>query len=189
MDVVSAAVVVNPAAPGFRLANRNAFATQQWVLGAIALAILCAGCGPPPMAGGRPAANELGLAVLEAFERQDVEQLESLALSEREFREHVWPALPAARPERNLPFSYVWGDLRQKSHQSLSRLLAASLPPVDLVRVEFAGGTTRYATYAVHRETVLVVRDRDGVEQRLRLYGATLEKDGTFKVFSFVVDD
>ncbi len=50
--------------------------------------------------------------------------LRDLALNEIEFREQVWPELPAARPERNLPFSYVWGDLRQKSDANLERTLA-----------------------------------------------------------------
>jgi hypothetical protein len=36
---------------------------------------------------------------------------------------------------------------------------------------------------------VLVVRDEAGAERRLRLYGSTLERDGRFKVFSFVVDE
>jgi hypothetical protein len=59
----------------------------------------------------------------------------------------------------------------------------------ELLGVEYRGETTRYACSVVHRDTVLVVRDRDGAEQQLRLYGSTLETDGTFKVFSYIVDD
>ena len=64
------------------------------------------------------------------WSRRDRARLDALALSEQEFRDHVWPDLPAARPERNLPFSYVWGDLHQKSNISLARdaarIMAAS---------------------------------------------------------------
>lgn len=111
-------------------------------------------------------------------------------MSEQEFRDHVWPDLPAARPERNLPFSYVWGDLRQKSDSSLARILAGyggrRLP---VAGVRFAGGTTQYATYLVHRDTRIALKDGDGAGgDEIQLFGSVLEKDGRFKVFSYVVD-
>jgi hypothetical protein len=139
---------------------------------------------------GKPSSRELAQAVLDAFARRDEATLRALAISEQEFRDHVWPELPAARPERNLPFSYVWGELRQKSDHVLARLLATpERLPLTLVRVGYEGETTRYPTYAVHRDTVLVVRNQRGAEQQLRLYGSTIEKDGAFKVFSFVIAD
>jgi hypothetical protein len=154
----------------------------------LVLSVACA--GPSPIANARRTARDLAQGVLEGFERRDVVTLRALALTEQEFREHIWPALPASRPERNLPFSYVWGDLRQKSEQSLTELLARyGGQRFELLGVEYRGETTRYACSVVHRDTVLVVRDRDGAEQQLRLYGSTLETDGTFKVFSYIVDD
>src|SRR5687767_11808089 len=112
-----------------------------------------------------------------------------MALSEEEFRDHVWPELPAARPERNLPFSYVWTDLRQKSESSLAQTLASrGGRHYELVDVRFIGPTTEYADYKVHRRTELIVKDEDGVEQTVRFFGSTLEKQGSFKVFSYVVD-
>jgi hypothetical protein len=152
---------------------------------------LAAGCrlwGPPPLEHTQASLDALGQAVLVAYANRDTHALRALALSEEEFRDHVWPELPAARPERNLPFSYVWGDLRQKSAQSLARLLAThGGRAYTLVRVEH-GRTTPYHSFVVHRETRLVVRTADGAE-RLQLFGSTLEKDGTFKVFSYNVDD
>jgi hypothetical protein len=133
------------------------------------LGVLLAACGPPPLTDTHSSTESLARAVLEAVERRDSRALRALALTEQQFRDHVWPELPAARPERNLPFSYVWSDLRQKS--------------------EHEGDSTRYGSCLVHRDTVLVVRRRDGVDERMRLYGSTLEKDGAFKVFSYVVDE
>jgi hypothetical protein len=131
----------------------------------------------------------LARAVLDAVGRRDATTLRSLALSEEEFREHVWPELPAARPERNLPFGYVWGDLQQKSENALRAMLAThGGRRYELVDVAFAGETTRYQTFSVHRETTLRTHDEQGAERALRLYGSTLQKDGTFKIFSYVVD-
>ena len=62
--------------------------------------------------------------MLTALADEDAEYLAGLALSELEFRTVVWPELPSSRPERGLPFEYVWGDLNQKSTNALRRLVA-----------------------------------------------------------------
>lgn len=155
-----------------------------------ALALACAAVPPAPLSNTRGSPEALAEAVLSGYERRDRLVLRALALTEEEFRAHVWPELPAARPERNLPFSYVWGDLRQKSEQSLTDLAARhGGRALTLVRVEFTGGTTSYGGVRVHRDTVLVVRDSAGAEHALRLYGSTIERAGAFKVFSYLVDD
>ena len=117
----------------------------------------------------------------------DVQALEQLALSETEFRQRIWPELPASRPERNLPFSYVWGDLHQKSTQSLQQLLAKHKGheyTLDSVRF---GEVTEYPTFKVHRDSVFVVRG--AAEPEIRLCGSMIEADGRWKVFSFVADE
>jgi len=155
---------------------------------AITLGTACSGREPLGQAAASP--DALGKAVLAALEHGDETTLHDLAVTEQEFREHVWPDLPAARPERNLPFSYVWGDLRQKSDASLRGTLAEYRGRhFELVGIRSTGETTRYNTYLVHRETVLSVRDSDGAVHELRVFGSTLQKDGVWKVFSYVVDN
>jgi hypothetical protein len=155
----------------------------------VALAVSVAACSRvPPLANTHPSAMTLASAVLGALEQRDTAALEALALSEREFRDHVWPLLPAARPERNLPFSYVWLDLKQKSDSALAQTLARHGGRRDmLVDVTFSGRTD-YADYRVHREATLVVRGATGAHTSLRVCGSMLEKDGAWKVFSYVVD-
>jgi hypothetical protein len=153
--------------------------------------VLGVGCGRalPPLEPAASSPRELAQAVLAALERRDVDQLRSLALNEREFREHVWPDLPAARPERNLPFSFVWGDLHEKSEAALAMTLSRfGGMAFGLRDVEFMEGTSRYATYVVHRKTSLLVRDVGGRQERLHLFGSVLNKQGRYKVFSYVVD-
>jgi type IV secretory pathway VirD2 relaxase len=131
----------------------------------------------------------LATAVLDALERRDRATLASLALTEQEFGTRVWPELPAARPERNLPLSFVWADLSQKSQSSLAELLAQhGGRRYSLVSVGFAGETTKYTTFAVHRKSELTLKTAEGTELQLRLFGSVIEVDGTFKVFSYVVD-
>ncbi len=147
-------------------------------------------CGRvPPLAHTYPSPSLLASAVLDALSRRDRAALEALALNETEFRDHVWPQLPASRPERNLPFSYVWGDLRQKSSQALDSVIAREggerYEPID---VRFAAESD-YRTYRVHREATFRVRDATGTELDLRVCGSMLEQDGSWKVFSYVAGD
>lgn len=129
------------------------------------------------------------VAVTQALARRDRETLRGLALSEPEFRTVVWPELPSSRPDVNLPVAYAWGTLNQTSLASLAATLAAhGGRRYTVARVEFAGGTTRYASFAVHRKARLIVRGEDGTEQRLTLFGSLLERDGRFKIFSYVTD-
>ena len=67
--------------------------------------------------------------------------------------------------------------------------LARGAGGVTLVAVHFAGGETQYPGYAVHRDTTLTVRDATGDTRDVRLFGASFEQDGAWKVFSYVVDD
>src|SRR5688572_4482490 len=88
---------------------------------------ICAACSSSSsvLFSAYPSPEALAAAVLDALARGDESALEALALTEQEFRDHVWPDLPAARPERNLPFSYVWGDLRQKGSETMAQTLSA----------------------------------------------------------------
>ncbi len=142
----------------------------------------------PALTNTRDSPEALAEAVLDALARRDRSALDALVLSEEEFRDHVWPALPAARPERNLPLSYVWGDLRQKSESALSGTLREKGGQrYDLQRISFAG-MTEYPKNRVHRGAVLRVVDSLGQESDLRVCGSMLEQDGAWKVFSYVVD-
>ena len=167
---------------------------------ACAVALLCLAGGacaggaegdPPlsPLHHTFPSPEGLSRAVLTALADNDADTLRALALDEVEFRNAVWPDLPASRPERNVPFDYAWGDLHQKSNNAFRRLVARyGGRRYELVGVRFAGETTQYRSYKVHRETFLDLLDEEGEEVRLALFGSILERDGEFKLFSFVVD-
>ena len=147
-------------------------------------------CSAPPLAHSHDSADSLVRDVLEAFASRDDAHLRRLAVSQEEFRRQVWPSLPAARPERNLPFDYVWGDLLQKSDNRLrANLSAHGGRSYQLRRVTFSGGTSEYAGFLVHRDALLVVQDRAGADLELRLFGSAIEMDGVWKVFSFNTDD
>lgn len=153
-------------------------------------AVLMSSCGSAPLPHSQESADALARAVLTAIETRDVNALHTLALNREEFAEHVWPELPAARPERNLSAAFVWGDLNQKSNITMRDTLAAhGGKKYEFVSIRFLGETTQYKTYSVRRESELTVKELDGTERQIRVFGSTIEKGGRYKVFSYVIDD
>lgn len=160
---------------------------------AATLAIALTGCAPDEapatLSQTFDSPEALARAVLTALANEDQAALLALPVSAAEFRAIVWPELPSSRPEVNLPVTYAWSDLDTKSRghlgTTMNRWGGARLA---LVGVEFRGETTAYPTFSVHRDSVLTVRTSDGATERVRLFGSVLERDGRFKLFSYVVD-
>ena len=170
---------------------------RLFAIPALVASLFASGCGgsaavdagPSPLGHTFASPDAVAEAVLAAVADRDSVTLEALSLSELEFRTVVWPELPSSRPERGLPFDYVWGDLRQKSTNAMRRLINRHAGKrYSLAGIEFEGETTPYETYRVHRETMLTLRDEAGEQLRLPLFGSILEREGEFKLFSYVID-
>ena len=145
---------------------------------------------PPPLSHTYASPGALAKAFLEALNRKDAEALEQFGLNEEEFRLHVWPELPVSQLKKPLPFEYGWNDLKQKSMNSLRRTYTTfGGRNLTFVRLEFEDETTHYSTFKVHRDARVVVFDEEQQkEMRLDLFGSIMEKDGRFKLFSYVTD-
>lgn len=169
---------------------------RMFAVRSLALALLVvltagagAACGSRTLAHGLDSPEAVARAVVQALAAGDARALDGLAVTEAEFRHVVWPKLPTSRPERNMPWDYVWQDLHGKSvAQATARLRGWQDRGFEVVRVEFTGERTDYGTFRVWRKSVLTLKDREGREQRGRLFGSIIEQDGRYKVFSYVVD-
>ena len=188
MDVIPAAVTF--------LLRRASGAALALGLAAVVVTAACAAPAEPTRSAVAPLGNTfdspeaLAQAVLQALSNGDIEGLRALALSEAEFRDHVWPELPASRPERNVPFEYAWGQMKQRSEGHLQQTFARyTRRPLRLARTRFTGETTGHATFSVLRESEIVATDDTGRDLVLRLYGSAMVKDGRYKLFSYVVDE
>jgi hypothetical protein len=164
----------------------------------LAAVLLTAACSTPAAPSHPPASlahtfsspESLAQAVLDALARKDLDGLRALALSEAEFRDHVWPELPTSRPERNVPFEYAWGQMKQRSDGYLAGTFERyGGKPLKFVRTRFTGETTGYPSFSVMRESEVIATDETGRDLVLRLYGSAMIKDGRYKLFSYVVDD
>ncbi|MDP3719665.1 MAG: hypothetical protein Q8T13_18040 [Acidobacteriota bacterium] len=166
-------------------------------LGVVVIALAMAGCTQPaapasknPLSNTFETPEALAQAVLDRLARRDVDGLKALALSEQEFKDHVWPELDTSRPERNVPFEYAWGQLKQRSDGYLDTTVGRYAgQKLRFVSTKYTGEATKYETFSVMRESEIVAADDTGRELVLRLFGSAMVKDGRYKLFSFVVDD
>jgi hypothetical protein len=167
----------------------------------IAMTLALSGCSSED--GGSDAANEpnvllshtfssieaLAEQILRGIEANDFDALIGLALSKVEYRDYVWPELPASRPGTNLTVDYTYQGLRTKSVHALRFTLAEhGGRKYELLGVEFAGETSDYDTYRVFRDARVLVRNEEGDEGYLDLFGSVMEYRGRYKLFSFVTD-
>lgn len=154
------------------------------------LSLLLTGCGATP----QPAwshsfesAEALATAALDAIAAADEPRLARMALSEEELRDTVWPLLPASRDDVGMPWNYFWREHAQRNTGFLKTLLAKhGGKRYDLGSISFDDRTT-YGDVTIHREPALDLRTASG-PQRLRLFGSMAERDGRWKLYSFVVD-
>jgi hypothetical protein len=150
-----------------------------------------AACGrSPALDWGLESPRAVAVAVVAALDARDAPALERLSVNEQEFRHLVWPRQPAARPERNIPWDYAWRSLAARSRHQLAGRLSEWVGGrrSTVVGVTFAGETTDYGAYRVHRRSVVTLRDAAGRLETVRVFGSIIEQGGRFRVFSYVVD-
>lgn len=125
---------------------------------------------------------------LNALAGGDEAAMRSLRLTKQEFCDYVWPELPASKVP-NLDCDFAWRQATLNSEAGLYESLPVHKgKKYQLVSVRFEKGTETYQTYKVHRDARLRIRDEEGVEREIKLFGSMLELGGKFKLFSFAVD-
>ncbi len=130
--------------------------------------------------------EELVRRFLAAVTENNIEHVRRLAVNQDEFKTLVYPELSAAGRARNTSAEFVWSMLQTRSESSLHSIMeAVGGRQLSFEEIRFTGETTRYESYKVHSESLLVLRDEVGDRQTVRLFGSVLELDGQFKIFSF----
>jgi len=130
--------------------------------------------------------DELCKEVLEKVAQKDKRYLEALALTEDEFKRYYWPHSDWSRPEVRMPFEFFWGDLHQKSSFKLAGILAKfGGKKFEFVSLRFAEETTEYQDARVHSDPRITVRNEDGKESEVKMFGAIFEMNSKYKIFSY----
>ncbi|GMV22735.1 MAG: hypothetical protein AMXMBFR57_26840 [Acidimicrobiia bacterium] len=148
----------------------------------------CAGPTPVPLSPSFESKDAAVQAFLDALAARDAATLERLAVNETEFLKHIWPALPASRPEVGMPGERAWQDQHLKNVGFLANVLSEhGGQRYELVAASFGAAPTTYGTFTVHPKTRLDVR-LNGQVTEVRLFGSMIESGGRWKIYSFIVD-
>jgi hypothetical protein len=137
----------------------------------------------------RRSIEELCNEILERIAKNDIKSLEAMALTEDEFKRYYWPLSEWSRPEVRMPFEYYWGDLRQKSNNSLRRMLASlGGKKFEFVHAYFGKETMEFtdAKVNIYRDSHLIVDNEQGEEQEIEVFGSIIEVNGQYKIFSYI---
>jgi len=138
------------------------------------------------LANARPSVDALCKEVLEKVALKDTKALEAMALNADEFKRYYWPYSEWSRPEVRMPFEFFWGDLHQKSSFALAGVLAAyGGKKLDFIRIRFSEEPVAYQEAKVHSGALLTVRNEEGEEGEVKMFGAVFELNGTYKIFSY----
>jgi len=142
-----------------------------------------------PLVAAASSPEEFARRFLDALDNNDRDAALALAITREEFDRYVWPELPVAEPERNVPAGFIWNTTNMRGLVRLGSAFASlGGHRMVLEEIRFTGGVEEYETYRIHRNSQLVLTDEEGERKILRLFGSVLELDGQFKIYSFNYD-
>lgn len=124
-----------------------------------------------------------------ALAERDTQRLFDLMISEREYREIFYPALPAAHPPMDARFETLWATHFPDAWRGLKEALGRyGGKDVKILAVRFAAPNQDLVNFALH-QTSRVDLVVDGVMiPEAKLFGSVLVVDGRWKVLSYPDD-
>lgn len=188
MDELRGSLTPRPLQPANRRGSALRGASALLCVAALALLLTsCAGQTGPAWADSFESSDALARAVIAAYNAGDTAVLMRYALTEHELRTTVWPHLPASRPAVGMSWDYFWRDHAQRTRGYLLTLFAKhARQAYELTGLTF-DGRAAYGPVTIHRAPAVDVMTAAGA-RRLRLFGSMAEKDGRWKLYSYVAD-
>ena len=144
------------------------------------------GCEKPVWKNSLDSPDQLGLAVVDALNREDIAQLNRLRVQREEYLDWIWPAFPASRPPSNFPGDFAWSNLNKKCNIGMKKWIAhfggANL---KFVAIRFDGSEETYEGFQLLPGTVLTLQNASGEKQELKILGSVVVKNDRYKLLSY----
>lgn len=133
--------------------------------------------------------DDLLLTLEVALAEHDTTRLLDLMIDEREYREILYPAFPAAHPPIGASFETLWVTHFPDAHRGIMRLVSTyGGRDVRILQVRFDRPDQDFVNFVLH-ETSHVDAEIDGVrEDDLRLFGSVVRVGDRWKVLSYPDD-
>jgi hypothetical protein len=141
---------------------------------------------PRRLVGSQFSSEGLAAEFLSALRASDLKVIRQLTISEEEWVRYVWPVSAANKPGANLTAEFVWNHMHMRSQAALAAAFSRNKgKSYDLLGLRFAEDPREFPEFTIHRGPRLLVRDKKGEEEELRLFGSVFEVEGEFKIFNF----
>lgn len=144
------------------------------------------GCEKPAWTNSLDSPGQLGLAVVDALNRKDINRLNQLRVQREAYLAWLWPAFPASRPPSNFPGDFAWENLNKKSTRGMKQAIARyGGHNLTFVDIRFDKPTETYDRFQLLRGTVLTLRTAEGKEGELKILGSVVVKHQRYKLLSY----
>ena len=144
------------------------------------------GCEQPIWENSLDSPDQLGLAVVDALNRKDIEHLNRLRVQREAFIDWIWPAFPASRPPSNFPSDFAWSNMNKKCNTGMKKWIARyGGQNLEFVAIRFDKPTEIYEGFQLLRGTVLMLKNAAGEKGELRILGSVVVKNDRYKLLSY----
>ena len=130
--------------------------------------------------------DQLGLAVVDALNRKNIEHLNRLRVQREAFMDWIWPAFPASRPPSNFPGDFAWSNMNKKCNIGMKKWIARyGGHNLKFVSLRFDRPSETYAGFQLLRGTVLTLENAAGEKWELKILGSVVVKNSRYKLLSY----
>lgn len=169
-----------------RRSNKPVFHTADALIALLLVYSSLGGCEKPVWKNSLDSPGQLGLAVVDALNRKDIETLNRLRVQREEYLDWIWPAFPASRPPNNFPGNFAWANLNKKCNIGMKKWIARyGGQSLKFVGIRFDKPTEAYDGFQLLRGTVLTLQNPSGPKQELKILGSVVVKDNSYKLLSY----
>lgn len=169
-----------------RSSERTARIISYTLLAVLLVYSSSVGCEKPIWKNSLDSPDQLGLAVVDALNNKDIEQLNRLRVQREEFLGWIWPEFPASRPPSNFPGDFAWSNMNKKCNIGMKKWVDRyGGGNLKFVAIRFDRPQETYDAFRLLRGTVLTLQNAAGEKRDLKILGSVIVKDDRCKLLSY----
>ncbi len=148
------------------------------------IAITLLGCRQARWQDSEPSKERLIKRALSAIEDRDALALKKIMITEQDFRNYIWPELPAKK--NNAPYDYIWSQMAMKSGLGIENIMN-TLGGIKMTFRDcaFEDSMESYSGFTIYSGAIVRVEGQQDLERKLRVFGSIVERAGEFKILSY----
>ena len=144
------------------------------------------GCEKPIWENSLNSPDQLGLAVVDALNRKDIEHLNRLRVQREEFLDWIWPEFPASQPPSNFPGDFAWSNMNKKCNIGMKKWITRyGDHNLKFAGIRFERPQETYDGFQLLRGTILTVQNTAGEKRDLKILGSVVVKNKRYKLLSY----